>query len=100
MTGEVTVDGGVGRGDGGTFGARAMEAGVRAVAPLDDGVVLDVRGLSVDYGTGPDALHAVRDVDLVLRRGQVLGIAGESGSGKSTIAYSVARILRPPGRVV
>lgn len=96
----VTADGGVDRGDGGTFGAGAIEAGAGDVAPLAEDVVLDVRGLSVDYGTGPDALHAVRDVDLVLRRGQVLGIAGESGSGKSTIAYSLARILRPPGRVV
>jgi oligopeptide/dipeptide ABC transporter ATP-binding protein len=67
---------------------------------LADDVVLDVRHLSVDYGTGPAALHAVRDVDLVLRRGQVLGIAGESGPGKSTVAYALTRILRPPGRVV
>lgn len=78
-----------------------MTAGDSAqAAASDDDVVLDVRGLSVDYGTGPGALHAVRDVDLLLRRGRVLGIAGESGSGKSTVAYTLTRILRPPGRVV
>ena len=59
--------------------------------------LLDIRGLRVDYGAGPDAVHAVVDVDLVLRRGEVLGLAGESGSGKSTLAYAAIRLLRAPG---
>lgn len=63
-------------------------------------MILEVRGLSVDYGRGEGAAHAVRDVDLTLRRGEVLGIAGESGSGKSTLAYAITRLLRPPGEVV
>src|SRR5439155_276528 len=48
--------------------------------------VLEIRGFSVDYGYGDEAVHAVRDCDLVLRRGRVLGLAGESGSGKTTLA--------------
>ena len=60
-------------------------------------VLLEVRGLCVDYGLGDDAVHAVVDADLELRRGEVLGLAGESGSGKSTLAYAVTRLLRPPG---
>ena len=75
----------------------------RGAGPLADGgrreVILDVAGLSVDYGFGSRALHAVDGVDLVLRRGEVLGIAGESGSGKSTLAYAMNRLLRPPGIV-
>ncbi|NUP53045.1 MAG: ABC transporter ATP-binding protein [Catenulispora sp.] len=59
--------------------------------------VLEVRGLCVDYGLGRDAVRAVNDADLVLRRGEVLGIAGESGSGKSTLAYALTRLLRAPG---
>jgi peptide/nickel transport system ATP-binding protein len=59
--------------------------------------LLDVRGLCVEYGAGPDAVHAVIDADLVLHRGEVLGLAGESGSGKSTLAYSITRLLRAPG---
>jgi peptide/nickel transport system ATP-binding protein len=59
--------------------------------------VLEITGLCVDYGVGPDAMHAVLNADLVLRRGEVLGLAGESGSGKSTLAYAVTRLLRAPG---
>src|SRR5438067_5239992 len=59
--------------------------------------VLEVRGLSVDYGYGDDAVHAVVNCDLTLRRGQVLGLAGESGSGKTTTAMAAIRLLRSPG---
>jgi len=59
--------------------------------------VLEISDLSVDYGFGPDAVHAVADATLTLRSGEVLGLAGESGSGKSTLAYAVTRLLREPG---
>jgi peptide/nickel transport system ATP-binding protein len=59
--------------------------------------VLEIRGLSVDYGRGDKAVHAVIDTDLTLRRGEVIGLAGESGSGKSTLAYGATRLLRQPG---
>jgi peptide/nickel transport system ATP-binding protein len=61
--------------------------------------VLEIRGLCVDYGAGDSATRAVVDADLVLRRGQVLGLAGESGSGKSTLAYAATRLLREPGLI-
>jgi peptide/nickel transport system ATP-binding protein len=72
--------------------ALADESRTRAGEPL-----LEVRGLSVDYGIGPAATRAVSGADLTLHRGEVLGLAGESGSGKSTLAYSITRLLRPPG---
>jgi peptide/nickel transport system ATP-binding protein len=59
--------------------------------------LLEVRGLNVDYGAGPDAVHAVTDASLTLYPGEVAGLAGESGSGKSTLAYAVTRLLRAPG---
>jgi peptide/nickel transport system ATP-binding protein len=61
------------------------------------GPLIEVRGLRVDYGFGPDAVHAVIDADLTLAGGTVLGLAGESGSGKSTLAYAMTRLLRAPG---
>jgi peptide/nickel transport system ATP-binding protein len=61
--------------------------------------LLEVSGLCVDYGVGPDAVHAVVGADLVLHGGEVLGLAGESGSGKSTLAYAITRLLRAPGMI-
>src|ERR1051326_3067325 len=58
--------------------------------------VLEVKHLSVDYGSAAGAVHAVDDVSFTLRRGQIMGLAGESGSGKSTLAYAIARLHRPP----
>jgi peptide/nickel transport system ATP-binding protein len=61
--------------------------------------LLEVSGLCVDYGIGPDAVHAVVGADLLLHGGEVLGLAGESGSGKSTLAYAITRLLRAPGMI-
>jgi peptide/nickel transport system ATP-binding protein len=63
----------------------------------DRSPLIEVRGLRVDYGLGPDAVHAVIDADFTLLSGTVLGLAGESGSGKSTLAYAMTRLLRAPG---
>ena len=57
--------------------------------------LLDVRDLAVSYGN----VHAVRGVDLSLDAGQTLGMAGESGSGKSTVALSLLRLLPPTATV-
>jgi peptide/nickel transport system ATP-binding protein len=67
------------------------------VHPAERKPVLEIRGLSVDYGYDDNAVHALQDVDLTLHAGEVLGLAGESGCGKSTLAYAATRLLPPPG---
>ena len=70
-----------------------MEAPVetRTSAPA----LLELHGLTVEYGRA----RAVDGVDLTVHEGEILGLAGESGCGKTTIANAVMRILRPPGRI-
>jgi peptide/nickel transport system ATP-binding protein len=62
--------------------------------------LLELRGLAVEYGAGPRAARAVDGVDLAIHDGEIVGLAGESGCGKSTIANALMQILRPPGRIV
>ncbi len=66
---------------------------------MADRTLLDIRDLSVSYATGEGPLPAVRGVDLVVRAGEVVGVAGESGCGKSTLASTVLR-LQPKDAVV
>jgi len=80
-----------------TLEVRTMDQSPPADRPGPGEPLLEVTGLCVDYGIGPDAVRAVSDADLVLHRGEVLGLAGESGSGKSTLAYAITRLLRAPG---
>ncbi|MFD3947723.1 ABC transporter ATP-binding protein [Streptomyces sp. NPDC058579] len=61
--------------------------------------LLEVRNLSVTYGSGAGAVPAVRGVDLTLGAGQKLGVAGESGCGKSTMALALLRLLPPSTRL-
>jgi len=61
--------------------------------------VLSVRDLQVTYHTQGGGVPAVRGVDLDIDRGEVLGLAGESGCGKSTIASAILRLLPQKTRV-
>jgi peptide/nickel transport system ATP-binding protein len=61
--------------------------------------LLDIRGLKVEYLTPRGPVRAVDDVSLTLYAGEVVGLAGESGSGKSTIAHALLRILHPPALI-
>lgn len=67
--------------------------------------LLRVENLSVEYLAARGSVRAVDNVSLTIGKGEVIGLAGESGSGKSTIAQAILRILQPPaiitgGRVI
>jgi peptide/nickel transport system ATP-binding protein len=67
---------------------------MNAVAPI-----VDVRGLTVDFGAGSRKIRAVAGVDLSLQRGETVALLGESGSGKSVTLRSLMR-LHPKSAVI
>ncbi len=60
---------------------------------------LDIRELHTYYDTQRGPVKAVDGVSFSLLPGQRFGLIGESGSGKSTVALSIMRLIRPPGRI-
>ncbi|QDZ09875.1 ABC transporter ATP-binding protein [Devosia ginsengisoli] len=61
--------------------------------------VLSVRNLNIDYIGAETDFHAVKDVSFDIAPGELFGLAGESGCGKSTIAFAVSRLHRPPALI-
>ena len=61
---------------------------------MPDEALLEVNGLSVGFATPRGVVLAVNDVSFTIYRGEVFGLAGESGSGKSTVAHALLRVLQ------
>jgi oligopeptide/dipeptide ABC transporter ATP-binding protein len=62
--------------------------------------LLEIRGLKTYFFTEEGVVRAVDGVDLSVRRGETLGVVGESGCGKSVTMFSVMQLVGHPGRVV
>jgi peptide/nickel transport system ATP-binding protein len=62
--------------------------------------ILEIEHLSVHFPINIGTVRAVNQVDLHIRKGEVMGLVGESGCGKSTLGFSILRLLRPPGKIV
>jgi peptide/nickel transport system ATP-binding protein len=62
--------------------------------------ILEIEHLSVHFPINIGTVRAVNQVDLLIRKGEVMGLVGESGCGKSTLGFSILRLLRPPGKIV
>ncbi|BFN34954.1 ABC transporter ATP-binding protein [Vibrio harveyi] len=58
--------------------------------------VIQIRDLCVDYITDNGDFNAVKSVSFDIGKGEIFGLAGESGCGKSTIAFSINRLHKPP----
>ncbi len=61
--------------------------------------VLDIRDLSVSYDTDRGLLRALRNINIPIGPGRIVGIVGESGCGKSTLISAIIRLLAPNAQI-
>ena len=66
----------------------------------DEEILLEVSGLKTYFKDRKGLVPAVDGVDFTLRKGETLGIVGESGCGKSVTSMSILHLLPPEGRIV
>jgi len=64
---------------------------------MEDRVLISVKNLKKYFPRGKAIVHAVEDVSFDIRRGETLGLVGESGCGKSTVARLILRLINPDG---
>ena len=71
----------------------------RSSAEEDRGPLLTVAGLCVEFPTRHGTLRAVHDVSFDIGPGEILGVVGESGAGKSVTGAAIIGLVDPPGRI-
>ena len=64
-----------------------------------DQPLLHLHGLSASFSTAQGEARAVDHVDLTLASGEILGLVGESGCGKTVLSLSILGLVQPPGRI-
>jgi putative ABC transport system ATP-binding protein len=66
-----------------------------AISDVDETPLIQLSGISKDYLSGPEVVHALIEVDLSVEKGEFLAIVGASGSGKSTLMNILGCLDRP-----
>ncbi|MGE4526507.1 MAG: ATP-binding cassette domain-containing protein, partial [Sphaerochaeta sp.] len=60
--------------------------------------LIRIENLTVHYETDDAVVHALNDISLSMKKGETLGLVGETGAGKTTLARSILRLIpSPPG---
>lgn len=67
--------------------------------PPSENLVLDVENFTIAYETRKGDVEAVRNVSFKVKKGETIGLVGESGCGKSTIAFGIVNFLGPNGKI-
>lgn len=63
--------------------------------------ILKIEDLVIQYDTDSGCVHALNGLSLTLREGETLGLVGETGAGKTTLARSIMGLIQcPPGKIV
>ncbi len=76
------------------------ESSEQLLESSEDRVILEVKNLKTYFFTEDGVVKAVDGVDFEVRRGEVLGLVGESGCGKSVTSFSIMRLVGSPGKTV
>src|SRR3954463_4484756 len=76
---------------------RTFSRGRRAAQ--QGGRLLDVKGLRTSFTTRDGVVRAVDGIDFHVDRGEIMGLVGESGCGKSVTSLSILRLIGGPGRI-
>jgi len=61
--------------------------------------LIEIKNLRVDFALRSGTVRAVRDVNLIINKGERLGIVGESGAGKSVLGFSLINLISKPGKI-
>ncbi len=71
----------------------------QAMPNVDEQTLLDIKGLKIWYRTTRGNAQAVDGVDLIIKRNEIFGLAGESGCGKTTLARGILGLTKLPGYI-
>lgn len=68
---------------------------------MENNNILEIKDLTVEYTTEEGVVNAVNGLNIEMKKGETLGIVGETGAGKTTSALSILRLIPdPPGKIV